>query len=65
MLDWTLSDKLFQSLMADGTKELKKELVWARGWTMELELTERIWFVNGVALESGRNEKWMWPFKML
>ena len=50
--------------MADGTKELK-ELVWARGWIMELGLTEWIQFVNGVTLELGRNKKWMWPFKML
>ena len=47
--------------MANGTKELKKELVWAKGLMMELELTEQIRFVNGVTLELGRNKKWMWP----
>ena len=65
LLDWTLSGKLFQSLMADGAKELKEELVWETGWKMELELTERIRFVIEVTLELGRNENGMWPFKML
>ena len=40
--------------MVDSTKEL--ELVWAKDWMMELELRERIQFVNGVTLELGRNK---------